>query len=121
MRIARLLALVVGGLSLVALPRTAAAQKQCTKGKPCGNTCIAADKVCRQGTPSVEATPSLRFLPGSKLFNPDYPWAASPRGRTYYANLGSCPGIRKLKGLVFYRTEYQALKAGLRRSRQAGC
>ena len=41
-----LLTLVLG--LLLAVP--AEAQKNCTKGIPCGNTCISASKVCRVGT-----------------------------------------------------------------------
>ena len=43
-------ALVVGGFS------PANAQKNCTKGIPCGNTCISASKVCRVGTPTRTLT-----------------------------------------------------------------
>jgi hypothetical protein len=40
------------GIALVALlivSGSAEAQKNCTKGIPCGNTCISADKVCHVG------------------------------------------------------------------------
>ena len=45
----RSLALALG-LLLAAAP--AVAQKNCTKGIPCGKTCISATKTCRVGTPS---------------------------------------------------------------------
>ena len=34
------------------------AQRNCVKGKPCGNSCIAASKTCRIGTPSSTPTTS---------------------------------------------------------------
>ena len=43
------------GLSLLVVSN-AEGQKHCRKGIPCGNTCIAANKVCRIGTPSTPAT-----------------------------------------------------------------
>lgn len=39
-------------LAFVGLPRDAVAQR-CSKGKPCGNTCIARDKECRVGRGSA--------------------------------------------------------------------
>ena len=32
----------------LAMPRTADAKPNCVKGKPCGNSCIAKDKVCHR-------------------------------------------------------------------------
>ena len=47
MRLSRVvLLLVVCALNLQA-------QKRCVKGIPCGNSCIAANKTCRIGTPST--------------------------------------------------------------------
>jgi endonuclease YncB( thermonuclease family) len=48
-RLASLAALVV----LLAAPSSASAQRHCSKGKPCGNTCIARDKVCRIESPGA--------------------------------------------------------------------
>jgi hypothetical protein len=104
MKLPSVVSLLVVGLAVVATPSPALAQKKCIVGIPCGSTCISADKVCH-----------LRF------YDPAYPWAASPRGRTYYANLQTCRGMTRLKSLVFYRTEREAVRAGLRRSRQEGC
>lgn len=36
------------------------AQKRCTKGIPCGGTCISASKTCRVGSPSPSPAPSTR-------------------------------------------------------------
>ncbi len=46
----RLAALI--GLALALLGSPIAAQKNCTKGTPCGKTCISASKVCRVGSPN---------------------------------------------------------------------
>lgn len=50
----------VAALLFVAAP--ADAQRQCTRGKPCGNTCIAMDKVCRvgQGSATWGQTPTAQ-------------------------------------------------------------
>jgi hypothetical protein len=40
----------------VGLTATADAQKNCTKGIPCGKTCISASKVCCVGTSAPQAT-----------------------------------------------------------------
>ena len=41
---------IVLALLLSLVPIVADAQRNCVKGKPCGNTCIARDKTCRIGT-----------------------------------------------------------------------
>jgi hypothetical protein len=64
-------------LSLLALS-SAAAQKHCTKGIPCGNSCISASNVCHIGTsppaasapPSTDASRARRPAPG--------PWSRRP-------------------------------------------
>lgn len=43
--------------ALLVLPSAADAQRRCVKGKPCGNTCIAANRTCRVGTPPSAAAP----------------------------------------------------------------
>jgi deoxyribonuclease-1 len=37
-------------LIFLVLVRSAEAQKNCTEGIPCGNSCISAEKTCRIGT-----------------------------------------------------------------------
>ena len=49
------------GLSLLVVGN-AEGQKNCRKGIPCGNTCIAANKVCHVGTPATPPTPSATPL-----------------------------------------------------------
>lgn len=106
----------------------AEAQKQCRKGIPCGNTCIAATKTCRVG--SGEATPATTASPRAETAVPTpapdtvsvpAPWIASSRGSTYYRN--GCTGARRLSpaNRIFFATEEEAQRAGYRRSRTEGC
>jgi hypothetical protein len=46
------------GLALLLLASSLEAQKNCTKGIPCGRTCISASKVCRVGSPNDAVTSS---------------------------------------------------------------
>lgn len=43
---------------LLVSPVAVEAQRNCSKGKPCGNTCIARDKVCRVGAPPATTAPT---------------------------------------------------------------
>ena len=43
------------------------AQRNCVKGKPCGNSCIAASKTCRIGTPSSTPTTSTPRRTAARL------------------------------------------------------
>jgi hypothetical protein len=56
MRLANLVGLAVV-VALVPLSELEA-QRRCTKGIPCGNTCIAANKTCRIGSPPSRPAPS---------------------------------------------------------------
>ena len=40
-------------LFVILTPSILDAQRNCVKGKPCGRSCIARDKVCRIGTPTT--------------------------------------------------------------------
>jgi endonuclease YncB( thermonuclease family) len=44
-------------LAVIAVPFSRAAAQQCSKGKPCGNTCIARSKVCRVGPGTARWAP----------------------------------------------------------------
>lgn len=119
-------ALILGaGAAMAAVaPAALEAQKVCTKGKPCGNTCIAANKTCRVGTgtatqgnrapAAAPATRSVQVPEGMQ-------YAASTRGSTYY--YVGCSGWRSLSpsNLRWFETREDAEKAGLRPSAQAGC
>ena len=115
------------GLTLLVLSN-AEGQNNCRKGIPCGNTCIAANKVCRIGTPSTPATtpPLPTAAPTRSDSNTVGPtnnaaWVASSRGRTYYRR--GCRTANRLSpaNLIYFRTEEEAQQAGYRRSTSRGC
>jgi hypothetical protein len=100
------------------------AQKNCRKGIPCGNSCIAANKVCRIGTPrpvvqsvAVDSGVSARTDTAQQTAA----WVGSSRGSTYYRS--GCAGARKLspRNLIYFKTEEDAQHAGYRHSVQRGC
>src|SRR5207245_7339315 len=101
-------------LSLLALSN-AEAQKNCRKGIPCGNTCIAANKVCRIGTPSARPTTSPAPAPSdSTAVAPtnNTAWVASSRGHTYYRRGCSTANRLSPANLMYFRTEEEAQRAG---------
>lgn len=103
----------------LALPSALEAQKNCVRGKPCGNTCIARNKTCRVGTGSARAA-TLR--PTTAVQVPEgMQYVASTRGRTYY-DVG-CRGWRSLavSNLRWFPSRAEAEQAGLRASVQPGC
>lgn len=110
--------------TLAAFSTVADAQKRCVKGKPCGNTCIAASKTCRVGTPSYTPPPSpttttatvARAEPGDSV-----PWVASSRGQVYYKR--GCSNANRLvpENRIYFRTEEEAQRRGYRRSTSRGC
>ena len=108
-------------LALLLSPGIVQAQKNCKKGIPCGNTCISATKTCRQAPPPAPLPLHNAKPNGMLLHSPAYPFAASPRGRTYYANISGCRGLLRLQGYVYFRTRGEAEAKGLTRSTQAGC
>ncbi len=98
----------------------AAAQKNCKKGIPCGNTCISADKVCRIGGSS--STGSVAPQP---LAAPAPPAAGafvgSKADKVYFiegcsAALDLASGNRRR-----FMSAEEARRAGYRRSRVEGC
>ncbi len=110
--------LLLAAAVLAAAP--AQAQKKCVKGIPCGNTCIAANKTCRVGTPAASPTrePVSTAAPAVPA---DARWVASSRGQVYY-RIG-CSGARNLSpaNLIYFKTEEEAQKAGYRHSASRGC
>ena len=114
------LAALLGLTVLVAI--SAEGQKNCRKGIPCGNTCIAADKVCHIGTPSA---PSAAQAPtrtdSTAASSNEMAWVASSRGHTYYKR--GCGTAKRLSpaNLIYFRTEQEAQRAGYRRSTSRGC
>ena len=130
------LLLVVMVLNLAVVP-DAEAQKNCRKGKPCGNTCIAANKTCRIGTaaPAPDPTPAVPLpATATDTATPELatagvlpstaaaaPWVGSSRGRTYYRRGCSQAGRLAPQNLIYFQTEAEAQRAGYQRSRSRGC
>jgi len=111
------------GLSLL-LASNAEGQKNCRKGIPCGNTCIAANKVCHVGTPSTPPTTST--VPARSDSTAVVPkggmaWVASSRGHTYYRRGCSTANRLSPANLIYFQSEEEAQRAGYRRSRSRGC
>ena len=111
------------GLSLLVVSN-AEGQKNCRKGIPCGNTCIAANKVCRIGTPS--SPPTTRPSPTASDSTAVAPtnnmaWVASSRGHTYYQRGCSTANRLTPANLIYFRTEEEAQRAGYHRSTSRGC
>jgi len=108
--------------------------KNCKKGIPCGNTCIAANKVCRIGSPSSTADPSGRSVAPAQSAaqasaagrargqsSKSVPWVASLSDGVYFrggcsAAIDLAPGNRR-----HFDTEAAAKSAGYRRSSVPGC
>ncbi len=112
-----LLALVSAGI-----PVSAHAQKNCKKGIPCGNSCIAANKTCRIGTtPAPSKADTMRVVEGSIRTARTGDWIASSRGTTYYK--AGCSGANKLSpaNKIHFKSEDEARKAGYHRSATRGC
>jgi len=109
------LLLLLAVAALITLPASADAQKRCVKGKPCGNTCIAANKTCRIGS-----TPSRPLLTRLQLSD-TLQWVASSQGQVYYRRGCSTANALSPKNRIYFRTEKEAQKAGYKRSKSRGC
>jgi len=95
-------------------------QKNCRKGIPCGNTCIAANKVCHIGSPSTAPTTS-RSDSTAVAQRDSMAWVASSRGHTYYRRGCSTANRLSTANLIYFRTEQEAQRAGYHRSTSRGC
>lgn len=108
-------------LLVVSLASPLLAQKHCTKGIPCGNTCIAADRVCHVGPATPPPAAASPIPLGTFSHDGSLPWVASSRGRTYYVNSRVCPSGQKLKNKIYFRSEDEARAKGYARSGQREC
>jgi hypothetical protein len=106
------------------------AQKNCKKGIPCGNTCIAANKVCRIGAISPAPAPLIdaRATPEASVASLavkdlNAPWVAFKDGSIYYRNVMGCEVARvPVRAERFYfKSEEDAKRAGFNASREVGC
>ena len=111
------LLLVVAFLFVIA---PAEAQKNCKKGIPCGNTCIAANKTCRIGAGSARTTsPPLQAVSSPAPAGARF--VASSKGQVYYL-LGCSAGERlSPANRIYFKTEEEAAAAGYRPSAARGC
>lgn len=114
------------GIAVTAAP--ADAQRRCTKGIPCGNSCIAANKVCRVGTSPAPREPAtaatMQTLVGQSASARDsalFDWVGSVDGSIYYRS--TCVMATKLwpQERVYFQRESDAVARGYRRSRVQGC
>jgi len=121
-----------------AAPGPAVAQN-CRKGVPCGNTCIAANRVCRVGQGTARRAPgadTTRTRPAPSTVTTtntdpqpvkapdaqsDASWVGSSADRIYF--LASCAAAQDLApaNRRVFVTEQAALAAGFRRSRTPEC
>jgi deoxyribonuclease-1 len=107
------------------------AQPNCKKGKPCGNSCISRDKVCRIGTtpapapaPLVDAKAApLASVASVAVKDLNSPWVAFKDGSIYYRNVMGCEVARvpEKAERVYFKSEEDAKRAGLAASKEAGC
>lgn len=92
-------------LCLTLLPETAAAQRRCTRGKPCGNTCINVNYTCRLGStppppPPTATPPAPRSLIGPAQAAPPAGGFAPP-GVAYAGSLSYCTtGLASVRDLL---------------------
>ena len=120
--------MIIARLTLVALMMMAgplAAQRNCKKGIPCGNSCISAGKVCHVGSsaPADSKPATLVAVPSVAVKDGSAPWVAFRDGSIYYRNAMGCEVARvPVKAeRVYFRTEEDAKKAGLVASKEPGC
>lgn len=121
---------IIATLAAIELTATSAeAQRRCTKGIPCGNSCIAADKVCRAGTspaprePAGSPTTTNGLLSQSATARDSalFDWVGSVDGQIYYR--ATCAMVAKLlpQERAYFRMESDAIARGYTRSRVVGC
>lgn len=114
---------------LLAVASSAAAQRRCTKGIPCGNTCIAATKTCRIGTTPAPKPEANAPLPAVPLVSPatsvtvgkDTLYVGSRVDQVFF--LRTCTAALDLapENRRYFKTEQEAFDAKYRRSRVPGC
>ena len=118
--------MLASGLALIllAVPTLAEAQV-CRTGKPCGNTCIARDRVCRSAPGTARqggSNPAPTPAPAPAVTVPDgATFAASSQGEVYY--WVGCSAWRSLSraNLRFFASRAEAVTAGYRPSATRGC
>ena len=91
------------GLSLAAA-RDLEAQRRCVRGIPCGNTCIAANRTCRTGSPPSQPTPAptSRATPTAPPASPAPAPAPSAAPQPAYATPAAPAGGLTVPGVPGY-------------------
>jgi len=106
---------------------TVEAQKSCKKGIPCGNSCIAANKVCRIGSPATDSSAAPKVDTARSQTKADTSASTTKTGTKVWVNTPTmvyhCPGTRwygaTKKGS--YMTESAAKTAGARPANGKPC
>lgn len=112
-------------LASISVPGSLAAQPNCRKGIPCGNSCIAANKTCRIGSSSTPRTtapvPAGSALLGATPPDSDVQWVGSVADRVYF--VATCSAALDLApaNRVDFASQADAVKLGFRPSRVPGC
>jgi predicted DNA-binding transcriptional regulator YafY len=117
----RIFSIVAALLMAAGIATPLEAQRNCVKGKPCGNSCIARNKVCRIGAASPERPAAATVVPVAR--DSLSPWIASKAGTIFYRNSSGCEVSRVLapQNLVYFKDERAAAAAGYKRSKEDGC
>jgi hypothetical protein len=106
----------------ITVPSRVAAQKNCTRGIPCGNTCIAANRTCRVGT-TRSAVPRAPSSPpvAARVSEGRAQYVASRRGKVYYRKGCRAAAALAPQNVITFASASAAAAAGYRPSTQAGC
>lgn len=123
------LGLAIAGILCVAQPAVAA---NCKKGKPCGNSCIAQNKVCRIGTTNAPATYRPRPVlstasfadlgPGTEVRrNEPVVWIGIKANKHLYRP--DCPFVRDFgtEQRAYFNTLADAFHQGYTKAADDGC
>jgi hypothetical protein len=107
------------------------AQRNCTKGKPCGRSCIARDKVCRVGNapsvPTATAAPSSSegtagvISSGGSRDSATWEWVGSTTSKYFYRNTTECAAPISQRARRYFRSEETAVTAGSQKSSTRAC
>ena len=101
MRPRHLVLALLAALALSSASARHAEAQRCSKGKPCGNTCIARDKICRVGQGTAVWAPGAEPGTPAPETRADAP-SAEPGARAAPGSRASCRVARVVDGDTFY-------------------
>lgn len=113
--------------TLFLLPQIGAAQPNCRKGIPCGNSCISASKVCRIGSPNPAAPTTSPPTTPTQSTGTTKKSEESEKSTKVWINTKSkvyhCPGTRYFGATANgrYSTEKEAIADGNRAAYGRSC